>query len=480
MPALTLVLLGLLFYVMVTQKGFKPTFKMLIVILLVSEIIFTYGGIVSVDGSGILHRSVFLQWCVIVYCFYGIIFKKVEINANILRFFFFANIVFVILISINLIFPYNGYIPQSIKSSPWDDYVLGLTHLVKFEANVSSIKVFLKVIGPAFLLLVAKSCFNNNDVYDILEQTINWAKYNCFIGLAQFILANLLGANDIFFKIRSFLIGPVTSSHSFVDAVRGNLIPITGLSEEPSHFVMSMYYFLVLMLIFFVCYNKKCTSNTRNKFKRYAILAILLMFLSGGLSCIWYLFMLVVLFLILKVSIVNYKTKRTIFAKVTIVISITLFVVSIIWQLFASGYDGYYINRLKNVFLLIDYILSGQALFLYNILPLSEIARITSIVYTGNIFFDRPLVGLGITGFCAHDVTISMLANFGLIGTAMWFFLAVYKKAPQVHYDLLFLIVFYFLGGLPIGTYERVISQFYFHFIVLTTALYYKQDSFEI
>ena len=140
---------------------------------------------------------------------------------------------------------------------------------------------------------------------------------------------------------------------------------------------------------------------------------------------------------------------------IVVLLSFTLFSIFTV----ISGYagDSYFVTR--SISFLEDFY--DIVILNYNIAGYSNVARLVSIVETFKDFLNRPVFGLGIGVQMAHDMTVSMLSDFGILGVILWVKMAMCGGI----YDKFFILVGIFLAGLPVG-YSNGIA-YYISFIIL-------------
>ena len=479
-PILSCIEIVIIMYIFLKKYTLKERFIKLIILLLIFEIIYPTGAFFQIGLVGFLSVYTVVQYVIGAYCIIEFIVGNLKIpNKLFVGLCVFFNVILFLLV-IDYVYPYHGLVPYSAGRSPWDDFVTGKAGLEVYTADFSVFLIsFLKLINCAIVITVAKSLLDKNDLYFILTRVVFWGRYYCWIGAFDFFMQNILDSSVLFYDMRDFICG-VNSNHDFNHGIKkGNFYAIVGFAYENSNFVMSMFYLIISMLIK-IKIDMKNKIRCRYNSKRYIIFSIILMMLSGGFSSIWYIGMTAVCWFLLRADIVNYSSEKKMKVYWRLVLGLILVImVTYFIYTFSNFENSYYGKRLAAVFTILDYFTSGHFAISLNQeeVGVSDLSRLTSLLYGGLIILERPLIGIGLGVMKIHDVTLCFIMSIGIIGVLTWVMFVTLKKEKNIHFDFLFWATFYFWGGLPMGTLERSITNFYFIFILLCTSLYCTKES---
>lgn len=480
LPILSCIEIVIIMYIFLKKSTLKERFTKLIILLLIFEIIYPTGAFFQIGSVGVLSVYTVPQYVIGVYCVIEFVVGNIKIQNRLFAgLCVFFNVILFLLI-MDYIYPYHGLVPYAAGRSPWDDFVTGKSGLEVYTADFTVFLIsFLKLINCAIVITVAKSILDKNDLYLILTRVVFWGRYYCWIGAFDFFMQNILDSSVLFYDMRDLICG-VNSNPDFNHGIKkGNFYAIVGFAFENSNFVMSMFYLIISMMIK-VKTDTQMGIKEQYKCRLYILLSLALMALSGGFSAVWYMGMVVVCGMLLKADIVNYPLKEKLKIYTKFVMGLVLLLVMVYLVYVVSDFENsYYGRRLISVFIILDYFTSGN----FNMsvtqdgVGESELARLTSLLYGGLIISERPLVGIGLGAMKIHDVTLCFIMSMGIIGVLAWVMFVTLKKEKNIHFDFLFWATFYFLGGLPVGTFERSITSFYFIFILLCTSLYCTKES---
>lgn len=364
---------------------------------------------------------------------------------------FYLSVAFIGSVVLGIVFeyliPYEGMIVDNNINGGWDTYVLGQNSEQKIVFGYSNIKLFIKLLIVVCVINVIKASFSKDDFYKISHKIIRYSLFCVAYGYYEFFMKNLFDSGDLFFQIQSVLFGD--SMYSLL--LRGEDYALQGVCREPSHYAIGLFFLALFIII------------TRNrygwtyKYIEYLFLVIALMIMSSSFASIWLLFVLCWLIFGYKCGFHKMCFVKMVGINISIVVLLSFTLFSIFTVISGYAGDSYFVTR--SISFLEDFY--DIVILNYNIAGYSNVARLVSIVETFKDFLNRPVFGLGIGVQMAHDMTVSMLSDFGILGVILWVKMAMCGGI----YDKFFILVGIFLAGLPVG-YSNGIA-YYISFIIL-------------
>lgn len=407
----------------------------------------------------------------IVFSFYAIYYAwatHIRIHSGIMLF----GVLFLFLASIGTIYeildPYTGEI---LVDGDWDSFVAGQAVMSKPILLVNDvIKAYVKLGLFVFNVFVFKTIVRDKDLIRILHVILRLSYLVVAFGFVEYIMKNVLEMPfDLYYGL-DFFFGGQDSAKAVIPYIRGDSYNLVGFTRESSHFVVSLYCFSGMYLL----YQKiRRTYLGKGVFilavsRLYFPAIVALMILSGGATAILALFILGVLYIALRFNLYRMAGK-----------SIALSLFGLLFLLYSgylaldyvsqdpSSYFGQRVNLTMNV---LETLMSGTFMMPAGIAYDSSFPRFLSIIETFRNYVDRPLVGLGMSVQIAHDTTVVLLSDVGLLGVLAWI-VFVTRSAARSKYDYVFFSIYIFLMGIPSGVGNPLI-QFYFVVWIEATRLY--------
>lgn len=361
--------------------------------------------------------------------------------------------------------------------SVWDWFIAGMiARQVESYTIAEYISGFLKTVFVVFNIYCIKTICNWKDIAYIVNHLISILKAYLIVVYIEFFLKNILNMADLWPDIQQLFCGTFTSGDlNQTPNKRGTFYSLIGFTQEPSFLVMSFAFLLFLVFIANKV-NQKYPGQTILPYTpRYQIVLILLpMLLSGGFSSVWYIINLAVIYYIIsnEVSSKSLLYQLILFLKFLVPL---ILVLGLIYA-FIQFSDSNYSMRIEAVQLFLTSLLTTGTLPFNMLTDTSVLARFSSIVLTFKDFLARPAFGLGVGMEFAHCFSITMLADFGVLGSYLWWKLLRCPLYKGIRYDYCALFIYFWVIGLIAGDFGvRFLRQFSNLILVEATCLYCSQ-----
>lgn len=453
------------------SKNFRGLFINLTIYLCVLDIVFDRG--VFVLGNLIISCASITRLILLILAV-RILIRCNRINCRYLVLSFAFIGVIILGFSYEVISPYEENVISDITF--WDAYAMGKAIPSKLEYDVGNgIKQTMAVISYVLMAYVIKIFLFKDELYRIVIKIYKYSRILIYYGVLEFLIRNLLGLPNVPSELMSFFLGDERLNYATI-GYRGSFFMTMGFQAEPSQFTQELFIIAVVGLVVIAAH--KFDDTVYSEYPRtikfdYACIFIM-MVLSGSLSSIWY----ILIILILAIKSGRYKktfyhfTVRF-YKKIAIVMGmILLLVIPLMMKAEILKADELYLyERLNTTIDVIGYFLTPNGIEKLSFFD-SSVSRFISIYEVGRYALDRPLLGLGIGSVIAHDSTISMLANFGIVGFCLFFLLLITSVKTGIKYDNAFAFVFAVVSFLPMGSATLFGYQIFTFIIIESTCLY--------
>lgn len=471
-PFFSYIYIFILCKILLFSPSFKCAYASNVAILFFIELVYNQGYFIKIGTSEFTLQ--FVQSTIIFLFSVIYIVLQYKHNDKVLI----SLIVFLMMpllsILLQFILPYSGDIlPTSSGTGSWDEYVLGHVSMCKYKFETMPYVVnYLKIIIYGMMIYVMKMIFVPTDIYALLTRIIRWSLVVVIYGYIEMIMKNFLLMPQEAYKFTEFLFGVSEATYSWQNAIvmADGWYKLQGFTREPSHYVISLFIFSLLILIA-IKYQKNTKVPTPKYYYVELALVGIILPLTGGMSSIWCIVSLIFVYMIL------YMDRNVSFAKILKGVC-TLFFVTVvigicIYYLLNSS-DAILIERFSRALDTASVLAVSQNVIFLTGMDVSTLARFTSTIVCLDIWLDNPLLGLGKGIMSAHDFTATMLVNIGLLGCASWYYYLTscfYGKGKYDHFLLITLLLIIFL---PIGPNGGWFMFLYFFLIVEATALYMR------
>lgn len=469
-PLFSYIYIGILFSVFLFSSSFKRAYMANVAILFFIEIVYNQGYFIQI-GTSEITLQFFQSFIVFLFSFIYMVLKYKHNNkVTVSLFVFFMMPLFSILFQ--FIFPYNGDVLYTYSGEDsWDEYVLGQISMHKYNFDTMPYLVnYVKIIIYGMMIYVMKMLLEPNDIYVLLKRITKWSIVVVIYGYIEMVVKNLFSMPQAGYKFTEFLFGASQATYSWESAIvmSDGWYKLQGFTREPSHYVMSLFIFSLLILIA-IKYQKTNNLVTPKYYYVELLLTSIILPMTGGMSAIWcivsLIFVTMILFMDRTVSL--YKMLKGVF-----ILLIVIGIIGISLQYLLNNSDAILIERFSRSLDTASVLALSQNITFMKGMDISTLARFTSIVTCFDIWIENPLFGLGKGIITAHDFTVNMLVCTGILGCASWYYYLTscfYGKGKYDHLLLLILLLFIFL---PIGPNGGWYVFFYFFLIAESTVLY--------
>lgn len=472
MTLTTIFLSVILIYFLLKKDILKIKYVKLIALLSVVEVIMLNGYFIGFEDKGISAKF-FLDILVGFVSIYYIYKEKIKINKFL--FFWIISLLTCVLLGIFLevIMPYDEPI-INYGVVTWDGYVLGT--MDKSMLIISWSNVFLlyfKILVYCLVVFIVKTTFVKSDIIHILNSIIKVGRFIIYYGYIEYFIKNILNQIDIISNFNVILTGLSGQISTSSDSYR-----LIGITAEPSYFIVSIFTLLIFNLIAneIKKENKFIYIVTYKNFE--VILALFLLYLSGGFSFAWYLLIFIIAYFMLKqkIYIISWKKFFKIIIVGTFFLGIVIYIINYIISL--GGDNNSFSNRMANIIEVVDYLWEyGIVINSELVEETSNVARLTSIYDVFNDFLNRPILGLGIGIQAAFSGIVTMLAEFGILGCYILYKIVTFKINKDIKYDYVLLSFYFIIANIPIG--GKSIGYEIFSIILIESTKFYREKNKE-
>lgn len=480
-PIFSFVYIFSILYFVISSQNLKKFYIKMVTILVFLEISYLQGFLfcIGINEKTVLYFHQFLVGLCSI-----LIIKRLKnnINMDIMRYILILVITPLCAMCIEVLFPYEGGIlPSSlvaVERASWDDYVAGRCNLSFYDFSlISALKAYIKYLMFLVTLVAIKINLKIIDFYNIANKLIKISYFIVGYGYIECFFKNILGLAPLTYKFTEKLLGENHSSIFALNSMSINgdgWIRLQGLTREPSHYVLSLTFFALLILLTNKIVKVNGFQTQKDNHKKLFIATVFLMLLTGGASPFWGIFILSITYLMLNTN-RNINWKRL--CKWIMGVIIAIF--SVFWLLYAfKDSEIYILQRFYRMLNTIDMLVTNtNVVALLGIgIDASTLARITSVLVCLGNWLDRPLFGLGLDSTTAHAFTATVLVQQGLIGTVALFKLLTVRLTKNVYYDKWYLIFIIFVAGLPYFTRIAYGMMVIYLLIAELTTIYYRRS----
>ena len=467
---LAIIYICYVFYILINSKSIKKLYLNMFILTCILEISMLKGYFIKIGGAEISILSI--QTLVLMIISILVLFKEtVRISKSMLLIIVLLLLFTFSQILINIAFPYKGLVlDMDIEGNAWDYYSWGICELsIKAFNIVYTIKGAIKLSYLAINAYLLKRYVEFQDIKYVLSKLIRFFKFVALFGIIEFVVKNVFRMPDLFYNITSFIFG--YSDYGYTTPIlRGGMYALQGFSNEPSHFNICIFSFLVLVVLYQRINDiNNGTKNTTIIVNKWFVIGVILMLLSGGMSSIWCIAILLIEYYLVTRVVKNTIMVSNIKKMIKYVVLASLLLLAGYFVLLI--FNSYYLTRISNM---IGTLISMKnAMIASNgVGDMSSYARFLSIQTCFSNFLGRPILGLG-AGFTeCHDSTVSFLVQFGLMGFFIWYRIMLMPGKGNRKYDVLLLIVCIVIAGIPFGNPGSMYSFVYNILIVELTSFY--------
>lgn len=461
MPVFSIISLIICIYILISNDELLKKYSIVILITSVVELLRIRGYFFPLGDYGIGTQIRFWEYVTTLFnCF--LIYKfKLEIEWNLYwkcGLFFCAAIISGVY---ELLYNFEGPIlPRdvnifNVSGSGWDLFIAGIISRVPGEYTLLD---FLKGVGNCGIVVFNIICIKNflslNDIEDIVRKIILILKGYVVVIYIEFFLKNIIDYSQYWPELQILLCGSFKQNDlNVVSEIRGEWYTLIGFSQESSFVVMALGTLLLLLII---------SNETKELYQEKSVLVhnsmfsfafvSLAMLMCGGFSSLWYLFNIIIIFVLIKT-----KFRKELFLSKFIILSkliIGIVVLAVVALMVLKYTNSIYWDRILMAVEFYDVFINSGFLPFLSIEDKSILARFSSIVYTLSDVSYRPFWGLGVGMEYAHSFSVTMLADFGLIGSFFWWLLVLYKRNESDEYDSISMFIFIWIVGIMAGDFS--------------------------
>lgn len=340
--------------------------------------------------------------------------------------------------------PFQGYVVNGMAGYSWDDYAAGANveglPVLYYGTIIFAIMYFLEGL---LTVVIIRNGLTMEDYRYITNMVIRYLYVLFFYGIFELFVKNFIN-NQVLFILVGNVLG-VGSSTYISSMERGSFEALQGFSREPSHYVFSLFLFLVFIFV-----KEKCLLQ--NNFSKKEIITIattfFIMIVSGSFAALIYIFSFLCILAVYKINFFP-KHKR-------VILYVFLFAVILggaIYMVTVGLDDNSYLGSRINASFLVLSLLSTEGLRGIGGLT-SALPRFMSIYETGLDFLDRPLLGVGFSVEPCHSGWMTFLSYTGLIGVYLWFKMIF----ASGHYDKMMIFFFLIIPHILVGVWSWIIT----------------------
>lgn len=403
----SIVLILFLTYTILTVRPLFKQYKRILLIVICVELLIPQGYFFKIGTSEVSFQLA-LECFLIPYTLYFIVKQHIRV-----RFFTLCvSLLFLITAMIGILHqyfePHTGYIMNYDAVGNWDAYSIGINNKGTVKISwMRFLSIYVSFITVIITIWVFKYKIKHNDLKLMLSKVNKILKFNvCFV-LIEFLLKN------VFMSKRTLLLGKVLfgeGANTYSELIiRNGIYQLQGITREPSHLALTLFFTLVLFVI------EKKILHCKFKITSYMYIfsIVIIMYLSGSFASLLY----VMVFLIWCVYMyASYSNRYTKFILYGAVIFLLMYFINILYtgNVDGSSYLGRRIGMSTEMLFAVTSE-SWQGMGGDSALP-----RFLSIYETFSDFLTRPFFGMGVGIQISHGGIANVLSDVGLIGVLLW------------------------------------------------------------
>ena len=363
-----------------------------------------------------------------------------------------------------LIVPYDGSVVED-----WDDYIVGKEYPHHKEFNLyESVKIYFSIIIYILNAYIIKYFLTKNVFVNLMRKIFKGCLILVCFGYIELFFKKILLYPNVILDFIDFAFGDVSTSYNSAGVEKNGVYLLQGFQAEPSQFVLHLFTIALLGIII-----NEITYKDINKIDKFALINVclifLLMLLSGGFSALLCCGLIILFGIAIHGRWYNMSFKSFLKSCLALFI-VALIGTGVIYNLLNDA-ESYWGERIRLTLTVIEYMFTPGGLAMLNYAD-SSLARFISIVQVFENFLDRPLLGLGVGYLFAHDSLVSFLADFGVVGTFLWYKFIICKDQYNNKYDMVFFVLYFLVAGLPEGDARSYAGRVYVFLLFESTKFY--------
>ena len=303
-------------------------------------------------------------------------------------------------------------LPRDIKviNGSWDQFYLGNLEKTTLHTGLESIKILMRVLVFIVILWAASSYGDALDYKMMLKSHALICRGHCLFGLFELFSKYVFGS-DISIRIAHLLLPDYSTSVVRTVFQRGSLYALQGLTREPSHFAMAMFFSTVIAFL-----HARSFEKGRKASYGWSIVSLLLMLLSGAFTSVVLLIAVCILLLVhrhlVQKALINPKVLvACLCATPVLLLSVLVFREKLV--------NTFYWEKLQHVLSNLPNMIDGQ----YSSFAFMQgggVSRVISMIETARVFLQAPLFGVGLGNVSSSSGVMSALGSVGLLGFFSW------------------------------------------------------------
>ena len=453
--------IGALMYVFSIKATVRQRYCLLLASVALLEFLNLRGYLIPFGGGGV--RANFLAELILLIYSVRFVYKdSIKLDRPMLLLMMVLLLWGILGIGREIVDPYEYPIINQSTVGSWDEYYLGINSKEKvFVSSGFVMLLYVKFAIFLFEMCVIKSALKPSDLLYTLAFITKTGQVLIVLGVLEFFIKYAIVSPELWESICHVVFG------GDVDLQSRNMIALSGIEQEPSHFVLALFYLFLFMLIQ-NSISKTYTNIIKYQVWRFVVIFILLL-ASGGFSAFWVISFLLFIILLrhFDISRFNFTAAMKIMLIFYLVFLGGVYIVENVQVGFIDETIPYH-NRFDEL------LVSMTDLFVNrgdvpSIAVSSTFVRLASIVSTIRDVLERPLWGLGIGIQTSHGAFANLLSDFGFIGiTLLLLFVNAFRNS-KIRMDSILLLLILFVFGLPFGLREFPYNVFYILIFEFTT-----------
>lgn len=303
------------------------------------------------------------------------------------------------------IVPYQGLIIPYNSIYAWDGYAIEIEEKTRFVYSIARFVLFyVRLLSLTTTTLVIHKELTVNCYKKTISIISNFGKIILSYGIVELVAKNIF-YSSLTSTINCMIFGLGSSTYTAL-SFRLGLARLQGFTREPSHFSMTIFYFILIIIM-----NDVIGCTSKRKF--WVPIATLLLLMSRSFAALVYLILVFVFVFTFYgkgvADIIKIKKRLWIFG---------ISAIAGIVVLLLCGIESYLTNRLAYIIHVIGVIITGN--WRGKIPVNSDVVRLVSTIETIKDFLHRPFLGLGMGVESAHSGVANMLVDIGILGVWFW------------------------------------------------------------
>lgn len=402
------VLIGIILYIIFTNKSLKEIYINIMAIFIFTYMHIEVGYFIKLGNTSV--RFVWFLEIILIMFSIILLIKNKSMHKKILI----NGIAFFFTIVLGLLFLFIRPLKEMIITGDvlWDDYWRRKAVMNYPQLSSNNIESLVQVGVFIIILICVISLFKEKDYITLLYKTGDWCKIIVLYGIVEFVLKNVIKINTV--NMIDGIFGK-SSTGLLQMELRGGFYKLSGLSSESAHFAYALY---VTALVFIGL------NIIKGTYKIWVLFTLGLIALTMSFSSVLFIGFLIGMYILYRLLDENNKKRKILYIIELIgIVVLAVILSSTLDDTYSSSYYGSRIvdiqENLKYIFSNIDVRLIPYA---------SSRVRMVSSIRTLKLLLKRPLLGIGINATNSHGSFSTILASIGIVGVYTWIKFLFYSK----------------------------------------------------